>query len=45
MRTKLELDVHRTLQRPLRWWLYVHVPPSVLLLALVAVHLVTVLYY
>lgn len=43
--TKLELDVHFTLQRPLRWWLYGHVPPSLALLALVAVHLVTVLYY
>lgn len=45
VRTKLELDAHLTLQRPLRWWLYLHVPPSLLLLVLVAVHLVTVLYY
>lgn len=43
--TKLELDAHYTLQRPLRWWLYGHVPPSLALLALVAVHLAAVLYY
>ncbi len=45
VRTKLELDAHYTLQRPLRWWLYGHVPPSLALLALVVAHLVTVWYY
>lgn len=43
--TKLELDAHYTLQRPLRWWLYGHVPPSLALLALVAVHVMAVWYY
>lgn len=43
--TKLELDVHYTLQRPLRWWLYAHLPPSMVLMLLVAVHLFAVLYY
>lgn len=44
-RTKLELDAHFTLQRALRWWLYTHVPASLLLLALVAVHLYAVFVY
>ncbi len=44
-RTKLELDAHYTLQRPLRWWLYAHVPASLVLLLLLAVHVVAVLYY
>ncbi|MEE8523486.1 MAG: hypothetical protein V3T72_06105 [Thermoanaerobaculia bacterium] len=44
-RAKLEIDAHYTLQRLLRGWLWVHVPPSVVLLALVAVHVFTVLYY
>lgn len=43
--SKLELDAHYTLQQPLRWWLYLHVPPSILLLLLVLVHVATVLYY
>ncbi|HUF77832.1 MAG TPA: hypothetical protein VMR44_02830 [Thermoanaerobaculia bacterium] len=45
VRTKLELDAHYTLQRPLRWWLYAHVPPSLVLLLLVAVHLLAVWYF
>ena len=45
VRTKLELDAHFTLQRPLRWWLYAHVPPSLVLMLLVAVHLLAVLYF
>jgi hypothetical protein len=44
-RAKLELDAHLTLQRPLRWWLYAHVPASLVLILLVAVHVVTVLMY
>ncbi len=44
-RTKLELDAHFTLQRPLRWWLWAHVPTSVVLVALVAVHIAAALYY
>ena len=43
--TKLEMDAHFTLQWTLRAWLYLHVPTSLLLLALVVVHVGTVLYY
>ena len=45
LRTKLELDAHYTLQQPLRWWLYLHLPASVLLLVFVILHLVAVLLY
>ena len=44
-RVKLEIDAHYTLQRALRGWLYFHAPASLLLLALVVVHVATVLYY
>lgn len=45
IQAKLDLDVHYTLQQTLRGWLWLHVPPSILLLILVAVHILTVLYY
>ena len=44
-RTKLEMDAHYTLQKALRWWLYLHVPVSVLLAVLVGIHIFSVLYY
>ena len=44
-RTKLEIDAHFTLQQVLRGWLWIHVPPSLVLLALVAVHVFTICYY
>ena len=44
-RTKLEADAHYTLQRALRLWLYLHVPGSLLLLALLAAHLYSVWAY
>jgi hypothetical protein len=44
-KTKLEIDAHYTLQRTLRWWLYLHVPSSLVLLVLVGFHLFAVLYY
>lgn len=44
-RTKLEMDAHYTLQRALRWWLYTHVPLSLVLLVLIAIHLYVVWYY
>ena len=44
-RAKLEIDAHYTLQRALRGWLIVHAPTSFLLVALVAIHISTVLYY
>ena len=45
VRTKLEMDAHYTLQKALRWWLYLHVPPVFVLAALVAAHVFAVLYY
>lgn len=44
-KTKLEIDAHYTLQRILRWWLYTHVPVSLVLLILLGLHLFAVLYY
>jgi hypothetical protein len=44
-KTKLEIDAHYTLQQILRWWLYTHVPVSLVLLVLLALHLFAVLYY
>ncbi len=44
-KTKLELDAHYTLQKALRLWLYTHVPLSIVLLLLVALHLYAVWYY
>ncbi|MFQ5568279.1 MAG: hypothetical protein ACE5G0_01305 [Rhodothermales bacterium] len=44
-KTKLEIDAHYTLQKALRWWLYLHVPVSILLIALLGLHLFAVLYY
>ena len=42
---KLELDAHASLQRLLRTWLVIHVPPAMLLMALVAVHVIAVLVF
>ena len=44
-KTKLEIDAHYTLQKALRWWLYIHVPPSLMLIILLGMHLYAVLYY
>lgn len=44
-RTKVELDAHYTLQRALRVWLTFHLPFSMLLAILVAVHVLVVLTY
>jgi hypothetical protein len=43
--TKSELDAHFTLQRALRWWVFVHAPVGLLLAVLVAFHIFSVLYY
>ncbi len=45
LRTKLEFDAHYTLQGVLRSWLWIHVPPSLAVLALVIVHVFAVTYY
>jgi len=44
-RAKRELDAHYTLQGVLRGWLYLHVPTSFMLLALLVIHVFSVLYY
>ncbi|MBX2991987.1 MAG: hypothetical protein KF749_12595 [Bacteroidetes bacterium] len=44
-RTKLELDAHYSLQKPLRLWLITHVPLSLVLLLMVAMHIWAVWYY
>ena len=43
--TKLELDAHYTLQKTVRYWLYAHVPLSLVLLVLVVWHVLAVWYY
>ena len=42
---KMELDAHFTLQRLLRIWPIVHVPPAMLLLAAIVIHVAAVVYY
>ena len=42
---KTELDAQFSLQRALRLWVILHLPPSMLLLALLLVHIISVLYY
>lgn len=44
-RTKLEIDAHYTLQKTLRWWLYGHVPVSIILMILVGFHIFSILKY
>jgi hypothetical protein len=44
-RTKLELDAHYSLQRALRWWLFTHVPLSLVLLFMIALHVWAIWYY
>lgn len=42
---KLELEAHYSLQRALRLWPFLHVPPAVLLLAAVVAHIAAVWYF
>ena len=44
-KSKLKIDAHYTLIGPLRWWLYAHIPISVLLLVMAGLHILSVLYY
>lgn len=44
-KTKMQIDAHYTLQGALRWWLWLHVPTSFVLLLLLALHVFAVLYY
>lgn len=43
--SKHELDVHYTLQRVLRGWLYLHLPVAVVLLVMVALHVFFIIYF
>lgn len=43
--TKLELDTHYSIQRVLRTWPLVHVPPAMILLAAIAAHIAAVWYF
>ncbi len=45
IRTKAEMDVHFALQTILRRWLWLHIPPAIVLLALVVLHVLVILYY
>jgi hypothetical protein len=42
---KVELDAHYTLQRGLRWWMALHLPPSIALLVLVGLHIFAIIYW
>lgn len=44
-KTKLEMDAHYTLQPILKWWLYIHVPTSMLLVGFFVLHLASVFLY
>ncbi len=44
-KTKLEMDAHYTLQKALRWWLFLHAPLSLVLLVLLGFHLYSVFWY
>lgn len=45
VRAKLDLDTHYSLQKILRGWLWLHLPASALLGALVVLHIASVIYY
>jgi hypothetical protein len=45
VRQKFELDAHASLQRALKGWLVLHVPPAMLLMGLLAVHVLAVLLF
>lgn len=44
-KTKLEMDAHYTLQKVLRTWLMLHIPVSMVILVLLAIHIFVALYY
>ena len=45
VRTKIDLDAQYTLERLLRVWLWAHLPPVILLIAFLVLHVFAVLYY
>ena len=42
---KMEIEAHYALQRALRLWPFVHVPPALILMAAIVLHLAAVWYY
>ena len=44
-KTKLECDAHYTLQKALRWWMWLHLPPSLAMMVLAALHTYLMLRY
>ena len=42
---KIELDAQWSVQRVLRLWLWLHVPPAALLMGLLVIHVFTWLWY
>lgn len=42
---KLELDVHMSIQRALKYWIYLHLPPAILLMGLLTVHILAVIIH
>jgi hypothetical protein len=42
---KMELDAHYTLQKGLRYWMALHLPPSIALLVLVGLHIFAIIYW
>jgi hypothetical protein len=42
---KIELEAHYTWQTVLRWWLFVHVPAAMLLIAAVVAHVIAVIRF
>ena len=45
VREKFELDAHLSIQRGLRGWLILHVPPACVLMGLLGVHVIAVLLF
>jgi hypothetical protein len=43
--TKLQMDLHYTMQRLLRFWLYFHLPTAIVLIGLVVLHVFFVVYF
>jgi hypothetical protein len=43
--TKLQMDLHYTMQRVLRVWLYFHLPAAIVLIGLVVLHVFFVVYF
>lgn len=42
---KLELDVHLSIQRALKYWIYLHLPPAIILMGLLTVHIFAVVIH